>query len=302
VAVDWLKVIFNPSLPTRLAHMVTAAYLTTALTVLGAAAFQALRGRDGDESRVMRRMAIGLIAVLAPLQLVLGDLSGKVALARQPTKVAAIEGWWESGRQPSILIGLPDDRSETTKVLLQTPKGIGSWVVAGDAQANLKGLKAWPRTERPPTVIPFWTFRIMVGLGLLMIAVGWWGAWLWLRGKLDRSRAFQTLAFLAGPSGFLAVLAGWMVTEVGRQPYVVFGALRTADAVSPVPAASVGISLLVFMATYAVVFTAGAVYIGRLLVQGPGPKEGAPEAPEAPGNPLGMASDTAPGARTLAAE
>lgn len=298
VAVDWLKVIFNPSFPSRFAHMVTAAYLTTGMTVLGAASFQALRGHECEESRIMRRMAIGLVAVLAPLQLLIGHESGKVAHEHQPTKVAAMEGWWDTGRQPTILLGWPDDRTETTRVLLETPKGWGSWVVAGDASAELKGLKAWPRQDRPPTLIPFWSFRAMVGLGLLMIGVGFWGAVLWWRGALDRSRIFHTAAFLAGPAGFLAVLCGWMATEVGRQPYVVFGTLRTAEAVSPVPAGSVGGSLLVFMATYAVVFSAGAIYIGRLLVQGPSPQEGPAEAPEPPGNPLGVASDTAPGART----
>jgi cytochrome d ubiquinol oxidase subunit I len=302
VALDWMQVIFNPSFPSRFMHMVTAAYLTTAMTVLGAAGFQALRGHECDESKVMRRMAIGLIAVLAPAQLLIGHESGKVAHEHQPTKVAAMEGWWEGGRQSTILLGWPDDRSETTHVLLQTPKGWGSWVVAGDANAELKGLKSWPREERPPTLIPFWSFRIMVGLGLLMIALGWWGAWLWLRGKLDRHRLFQTAAFLSGPAGFVAVLCGWMATEVGRQPYVVFGALRTAEAVSPVSAAAVGWSLVVFMVTYAIVFSAGAIYIGRLLFRGPGPDEGPAEPKEPPGNPLALALGAASGADPRPAE
>ena len=289
VAVDWLQVIFNPSFPSRFAHMVAAAYLTTAMAVLGAAALQLLRGADTEESRVMRRMAIGLVAVLAPLQLLIGHESGKVAHEHQPTKVAAVEGWWETGRQSTILLGWPDDAAETTHVLLQTPKGWGGWVVTGDAGAVVKGLKAWPRSERPPTLIPFWAFRVMVGMGLLMIAVGLWGAVLWRSGRLERSRLFHWAALLSGPAGFIAVITGWMTAEVGRQPYVVFGALRTADAVSPTPAGAVGASLLVFIVTYAVVFTAGAVYIGRLLIQGPGPAEGPPEAPEPPGNPLAMA-------------
>ena len=289
VAVDWLQVIFNPSFPSRFAHMVAAAYLTTAMAVLGAAALQLLRGADTEESRVMRRMAIGLVAVLAPLQLLIGHESGKVAHEHQPTKVAAVEGWWETGRQSTILLGWPDDAAETTHVLLQTPKGWGGWVVTGDAGAVVKGLKAWPRSERPPTLIPFWAFRVMVGMGLLMIAVGLWGAVLWRSGRLERSRLFHWAALLSGPAGFIAVITGWMTAEVGRQPYVVYGALRTADAVSPTPAGAVGASLLVFIVTYAVVFTAGAVYIGRLLIQGPGPAEGPPEAPEPPGNPLAMA-------------
>jgi len=224
----------------------------------------------------MQRMAIGLVAILAPLQLLIGHESGKVAHEYQPTKVAAMEGWWETGRQPTILIGWPDDRTETTRVLLQTPKGFGSWVVAGDAQAELKGLKAWPKADRPPTLIPFWAFRFMVGLGLLMIGVGLGGAALWATGRLDRSKLFQWAALLSGPSGFGAVICGWMATEVGRQPYVVFGLLRTADAVSPVAAGAVQASLAGFMGVYAIVFSAGVLYICRLLVVGPQPSETEP--------------------------
>ena len=290
VVVDWLQVIFNPSFPSRFAHMVLAAYLTTGMVVLSVAGLQALKGTDSAESRIMRRMAIGLVAVLAPAQLLVGHESGKVAHEHQPTKIAAVEGWWETDRQSTILLGWPDDQAEKTHILLQTPKGWGGWVVTGDVGAVIKGLKEWPREERPPTVLPFWGFRIMVGLGLLMIVVGLWGAFLWWRGRLDGARVFHRVALLSGPAGFVAVLAGWITAEVGRQPYVVFGLLRTADAVSPTPAGSVGASLLVFMVTYAIVFTAGAIYIGRLLVKGPGPEEAPPEAPEAPGNPLGAAN------------
>lgn len=298
VPADWLEVIFNPSFPARFAHMVTAAYLTTALVVLGASGLLALRGRYGPEARVMRRMAIGLIAILAPIQLLFGHESGKVAHEHQPAKVAAMEGWWESGRQATILIGWPDDKAEKTHVLLQTPVGWGGWIVAGDVNAELKGLKAWPRSDRPPSLIPFWAFRIMVGLGLAMIAVGWWGVLLWATRRLDRTRLYDGAALFMGPMGFVAVVCGWLATEVGRQPYVVYGQLRTLDAVSPVGAGSVGTSLLAFMIVYAIVFSAGAIYIGRLLVQGPRPDEDGADAPEPPGNPLAMAHDFAGGAKT----
>ena len=276
IAVDWLKVIFNPSFPSRFAHMVTAAYLTTGMVVLGSSALLAIRGKATAESRTMQRMAIGLVAILAPMQLLIGHESGKVANEYQPTKVAAMEGWWETGRQPTILIGWPDDRTETTKVLLQTPKGFGSWVVAGDAKAELRGLKAWPRADRPPSLIPFWAFRFMVGLGLVMIAVGLTGAVLWATGRLDRSGWFQWAALLAGPSGFMAVIFGWMATEVGRQPYVVYGVLRTINAVSPVAVGAEEASLAGFIIVYAVVFSAGALYIARLLVIGPDASEAEP--------------------------
>ena len=290
IAVDWIKVIFTPSFPTRLAHMVTAAYLTTALTVLGAAGLQQVRNKATPETKVMMRMAIGLIALLAPLQLVIGHESGKVAHEYQPAKVAAMEGWWESGRQPTILLGWPDDRSETTKVLLQTPVGFGSWVVAGDAGAPLRGLKAWPKADRPPSLIPFWAFRIMVGLGLAMIGVGFYGAFLWVRRKLDAARVYPWLTLGTAPAGFLAVVCGWMATEVGRQPFVVYGWLRTRDAISPVAGGAVATSLVGVLVVYSLVFSAGALYIGRLLFAGPSSSDQARDAVAAPGNPLQLAA------------
>lgn len=300
VAVDWLAVIFNPSLPSRLGHMVVAAYLTTALVVLATASWQTLQDRAGVETRVMHRMAIGLIVLLAPAQLLLGHESGRVALEHQPAKIAAMEGWWESGRQPTVLLGWPDEGEERTHVLLETPKGWGSWVVAGDSSAELAGLKSWRPNDRPPVLLPFLSFRIMVGLGLLMIALGVLGVMLWLRGRLDRIGPFHWFALAMGPSGFLAVLTGWIVAEVGRQPYVVYGALRTADAVSPVTTGAVSFSLLVFLVGYAVVFSAGTLYIGRLLARGPAQGEIEPDAGTAPGSPLGalrLVDDEAGGGR-----
>jgi len=290
IAVDWMQVIFNPSFPSRFAHMTAAAYLTTALVVLATASWQALKGRDSAEVKTMRRMAVLLLAIMAPAQLLLGHESGSVALEHQPAKVAAMEGWWESGQQTSILLGWPDDAAEKTHVLLETPVGWGSWVVAGRADAELQGLKAWAPEDRPPTLLPFWSFRIMVGLGLLMILQGGLGALLWWRGRIDSVRPFHWLGVAMGPAGFVAVLAGWIVTEVGRQPYVVYGALRTADAVSPVSTGAVATSLLAFMVAYAIVFSAGALYIGRLTMRGPVPDAQTPEPPPqmqgAPGSPL----------------
>jgi cytochrome d ubiquinol oxidase subunit I len=286
-AVDWIEVIFNPSFPTRFLHMVAAAYLTTGFVVLGAAGWLWLKGKDDAETRVMRRMAIGMIALLAPLQLLIGHESGAVAHEHQPAKVAAMEGWWETrARQPSILFALPDDEAQRNRLEFAIPE-IGSWVVAGDMDAELLGLDAFAPEDRPPVAITFWAFRIMVGLGMAMIGLGLWGAWLWWRGTLDGSSLFQRFAVLMGPSGFVAVLAGWVAAEVGRQPWVVYGALRTAEAVSPVAAGQVGASLLVFMIVYAIVFTAGALYILRLMARGPGSGEVPPErGKRAPGSLL----------------
>ncbi|OYX48225.1 MAG: cytochrome ubiquinol oxidase subunit I [Alphaproteobacteria bacterium 32-64-14] len=287
VATDFMQVIFNPSLPTRLMHMVLAAFLTTAMVVAGASAFGLLKKKALPESRTALRMAILMMALVAPLQLVIGHQSGEVAHRYQPAKVAAMEGWWETqSQQPTLLFGWPDEDAEATHAAIGIP-GMGSWFVAGDANAELQGLKAFAKEDRPPVWITFWAFRVMVGMGLIMIALGLWGATLWFLKRVDGATLYQRALVLAAPSGFIAVLAGWIAAEVGRQPYVVYGVLRTADAVSPVPAGSVATSLLVFMVVYAIVFSAGALYILRLMAAGPDTDEPPPkETSEPPGSPL----------------
>ena len=296
-AVDWMEVIFNASFPTRFMHMVSAAYLTTGFAVLGASGWLWLRGRDDAETRVMRRMAIGMIVLLAPLQMLIGHESGIVTEEYQPAKVAAMEGWWETrAGQPSLLFALPDQEGERNRLEVGIPR-LGSWVVAGDFNAELRGLDAFPPEDRPPVAWVFWGFRVMVGLGLAMIAMGFWGAWLWWRGRLEKSRLFQMAAFAMAPAGFVAVLAGWISAEVGRQPWVVYGVLRTADAVSPVSGGQVASSLLVFMIVYAIVFTAGTLYILRLAARGPGSGETPMErGHQAMRNPLaGVEGEAGPG-------
>ena len=296
-AVDWVEVIFNPSFPSRFMHMVAAAYLTTGFAVLGAAGWLWLKGKDDAETRVMRRMAIGMIVLLAPLQMLIGHESGVVAHEHQPAKVAAMEGWWETrAGQPSILFALPDQAGERNRMEVAIPR-IGSWVVAGDINAELQGLDAFAPEDRPPVAWVFWGFRIMVGLGLAMIGIGLWGAWLWLRRGLEKSRLFQLATLPMALSGFVAVLAGWISAEVGRQPFVVYGVLRTAEAVSPVADGQVAASLLVFMIVYAIVFTAGTLYILRLIAKGPGSGEQPPERGQrAPGSLLAsVTGDAEPG-------
>jgi len=299
VAVDWIEVIFNPSFPTRFLHMVAAAYLTTGFAVLGAAGWLWLKGKDDPETQVMRRMAIGMIVLLAPLQLLIGHESGVVAHEHQPAKVAAMEGWWETrARQPSILFALPDQEGERNRMELAIPD-IGSWVVAGDMDAEIMGLDAFAPEDRPPVAWVFWGFRVMVGLGLAMIGMGLWGTWLWWRRRLEKSRLFQLATVPMAVSGFGAVLAGWVSAEVGRQPYVVYGVLRTADAVSPVDGSQVGASLLVFMVVYAIVFTAGTLYILRHIAKGPGSGELPPQRGDrAPGSLLAAISGEAESARS----
>lgn len=295
VATDYWRVIFNPSMPTRFAHMVAAAYLTTAMVVAGASAFALLSKRAVRESGAAVRMAILMMAIVAPLQIFLGHESGLVALDHQPAKIAAMEAWWNDGAgQPSLLFALPNEREERNDLEIGVP-GAGSIVFGVEAERKLPGLKQFPADQRPPVWIVFWAFRIMVGMGLIMVGLGLIGAFLWFRKELDKTRLYQRALVLAAPSGFVAVLCGWIAAEVGRQPYVVYGVLRTSEAISPVGAGAVSTSLLVFIVAYAIVFSAGALYILRLIAQGPEPEEPPPRThARPPGTPLAAM----PGERT----
>ena len=287
IATSFAEVIFNPSMPSRFAHMVLAAFLTTAMAVAGASAFTMLKQKALPESRTAIRMAILMMAIVAPLQVVVGHESGVVAHEYQPAKVAAMEGWWTTqARQPTHLFAWPDQDAERNHLELSIP-GAGSWFVAGDVDAELQGLDAFAPEDRPPVWITFWSFRVMVAMGMAMVVLGLWGAAAWAFKRLDDAKLYQRALVLAAPSGFIAVLAGWITAEVGRQPYVVYGVMRTADAVSPVPAESVAASLLFFMITYAIVFSAGALYILRLMANGPDTEEAAPTTRQPPGSPLG---------------
>jgi cytochrome bd ubiquinol oxidase subunit I len=305
VAVDWVKVIFNPSFPSRLTHMLVAAFLTTGLVVGAVSAFHVLKDRaKGEkpvgwtESRISLVMAIGLIAVLAPLQLVVGHWSGEVTHKYQPSKTAALEGYWESrADQPLHLFGIPDREAQKNHFEVSIP-GLGNVIQNVPRDEVIQGLDAWPKEDQPPPLIPFFGFRIMVGLGLLMIGLGAWGGWLLWRRRVFDSPWFLRFCVAMGPSGFIAVLAGWMVTEVGRQPWVVYGVLKTRDAVSPVIASQVATSLLAYVTVYAIVFTAGALFILRLMREGPiaAHVEPAPRQQRPPGTPLAKApEDTTPG-------
>lgn len=274
---NWWQVIFNPSFPYRFAHMLAAAYLTTAFIVGGIGAWYMLRGQSVAHGRVMLGMALSLIVWLAPLQMVIGDLHGLNTLKHQPAKVAALEAHWETGSQvPLILFALPDPKAETNHYELAIPK-LGSLILTHDWDGVVKGLKSFPPEDRPNPIIPFFAFRIMVGIGLVMIALGVTGAVLWLTGRLYASRWFLNAMLWASPLGFLAVLAGWFVAEVGRQPFTVYGVLRTADSVSPLPGGSVLTSIILFVLAYGVVFGAGLYYMARLVARGP---EAPPPAPE----------------------
>lgn len=288
IAANFMEVIFNPSLPTRFAHMVLAAFLTTAMVVAGASAFSLLKNKALPESRTALRMAILMMAIVAPMQVVVGHESGVVAHEHQPAKVAAMEGWWTTrSHQPTHLFAWPDQENERNHFEISVP-GMGSWFVAGDSSAELQGLDAFAPQDRPPVWITFWAFRVMVGMGLVMVALGLWGAAAWALKRADQARWYHRTLVLAAPSGFIAVLAGWVSAEVGRQPYVVYGVLRTADVVSPVSTASVATSLILFITVYAIVFSAGALYILRLIGKGPDSDETPPkDTNQPPGTPMG---------------
>jgi cytochrome d ubiquinol oxidase subunit I len=266
---NWLEVIFNPSFPYRFVHMVTAAYLTTAFVVAGIGAYYLRRQRHIQHARVMLGMAMIMAVFVAPLQLLLGDLHGLNTLEHQPAKVSAMEGLWDTQKgAPLVLFGWPDQEEEATKFSLEIPK-LSSLILTHDLDGEVKGLKEWQKDERPPVAWVFWSFRIMVGIGMLMIATGLIALVLFFKKRLFETAWFQYWCMALTPAGFIAVLAGWFVTEIGRQPYVVYGLLRTAEAASPVSASPIAISLLAFVVVYAFVFGAGSYYILKLIAKGP---------------------------------
>jgi cytochrome d ubiquinol oxidase subunit I len=269
IAVDWMAAIFNPSFPYRLVHMVLAAYLTTAFVVGAVGAYHLLLKPDRESARTMFSMAVWMAALVAPVQIFAGDFHGLNTLEYQPAKIAAMEGHFETMRgAPLILFGWPDMRAEATRYAIEIPR-LGSFVLTHDWNGEVKGLKAWPKADRPNSTIVFWSFRLMVGLGVLMVLVGVWSLWLRLRGRLYASRGLLAAAVIMGPSGFIAMLAGWITTEVGRQPYTVYGLLRTSQSVSPIEAPAVAASLVAFIVVYFAVFGAGVFYIIQMMRKSP---------------------------------
>ncbi len=291
---DWWQVIFNPSFPYRFTHMVAAAYLTTAFVVGGVGAWYILRDRCVPHGRVMLGMALSLIVWLAPLQLVIGDMHGLNAREYQPAKIAAVEAHWETRRgAPLVLFAWPDTETESNLYEIAIPK-LGSLVLTHEWDGEVRGLKSFPPEDRPNPIIPFFSFRIMVGIGFLMIALGITGAVLWLMGRLYTTRWYLHAMAWSFPIGFIAVLAGWFVAEVGRQPWVVYNVLRTADAVSPVPGGSVLTTLLLFFVVYGIIFGAGIYYIAQLVRRGPGEIPPVPDAGEGDPSRRPMAAGGAP--------
>jgi cytochrome d ubiquinol oxidase subunit I len=268
---DWMNIVFNPSFPYRLAHMVLAAYLTTCFVIGGVSAWYLAQERFQRRAQMMLRLSVIFASIVVPAQIIAGDLHGLNVRDHQPAKLAAIEAHWESQRgAPLILFALPDEQRETNRFEIRIPH-LGSLILAHDWNGWVQGLASFPRDQRPPVAIPFFAFRVMVAIGVLMLIAAWWGLWLLWRGRLYDSKGLQRLFIALTPAGFIAVLAGWVTTEVGRQPYLVYGLMRTAEGVSPtVTAGGVATSLSLFSLVYLVVFGAGTYYIVRVLRHGPG--------------------------------
>lgn len=266
---SWMEIIFNPSFPYRLFHMVTAAYLTTGFVVGGVGAYYLWRKIYVEHAKIMFVMAMLMAVFVAPVQLLIGHAHGENTMHHQPIKVAAMEGNWETGgNKPLYLFGMPNEETETTDYGITVPNG-ASWILTGSADGEIPGLKDVAKEDRPPVAIVFWSFRVMVGIGMAMIFTGVMAILLFLSKRLFDFRPFQLWCMAMMPSGFIAVLAGWFVTEVGRQPYTVYGALRTGESISPVIAEQVALSLGIFIVVYTLIFGAGSYYILKLIGKGP---------------------------------
>ncbi|MDP4708651.1 MAG: cytochrome ubiquinol oxidase subunit I [Rickettsiaceae bacterium] len=268
---SWIEIIFNPSFPYRLAHMVTAAYLTTAFVVGGIGAYYLFRKVHIPYARVMLGMAMLMAVFIAPLQLFIGDAHGLNTLEHQPRKIAAMEAIWDNETGAGLrLFAIPDQKNQTNHYEVLIPK-LASLILTHDANGTIQGLSNWAPEDQPPVTIIFWSFRVMVAIGLAMILTGVFAVILYFRKRLFDTRWFQYWCMLMTPSGFIAILAGWFVTEVGRQPYVTYGVIRTSDGVSPVISEQIALTLLAFIITYIFIFGAGSYYILKLIGQGPKP-------------------------------
>lgn len=266
--VNWWEIIFNPSFPYRFLHMILATYLTTSFVVGGVSGWYLINNRYKEHAKIMLFMSVFMALVASPIQIFIGDMHGLNTLKHQPAKVAAMEGIWDTTRSVGFnLIGFPDQEAEETKYAIKIPNAT-SLILTHSLDGEVKGLKEWPKDQRPHVSVVFFSFRIMVGIGLLMIATGVVGLYLYVRKKLFTAKWFHYWYILMSPSGFVAVLAGWFVTETGRQPYVVYKFLKTSQVVSPVGGEYIFISLIAFAIVYAIIFGAGLYYILGLIKQG----------------------------------
>src|SRR5580658_672415 len=267
---DWFEIVFSPSFPYRFAHTVSAFYVTTAFVVLGVGAYTVRRGQSSNEGRMMLRLALWFLAIFVPIQVVLGDLHGLNTLEYQPAKLAAIEGLWDGGSGvPASIIGWPDQKEERNIAEIAIPK-LGSLYLTHSWNGAVKGLKDFPPDQRAPVAVVYFAFRIMVGIALLMLAMVACGLFLLWRRRLDDTGWYLKACQFTVCLGFIAVIAGWTTTEVGRQPWTVYGLLRTADSVSPsLTGADVALSLALYVVVYLIMFPTGIALMAGLVRRGP---------------------------------
>jgi cytochrome d ubiquinol oxidase subunit I len=287
---DWVAAVFNPSFPYRLAHMLNAAYLTTGFVVMAVGARYILAGKHIEHARTMMRMAIGLLVIIAPLQLILGDQHGLNTLKHQPIKIAAMEAHWDGSKPADFeIFAWPDEQSGTNRFAISIPHG-ASLIITHSWDGLFPGLSSVPASDRPPVKNVFFAFRIMLAVGFFMIAAAFVGAFLWWRGTLFTARWYLRVMAQCWWIGFVAVISGWVVTESGRQPWIVEGVLRTAEATSPVPNASIALTLALFVIVYGIVFSMGIYYMNRLIAQGPS-KAAVQEPDNFGGSPISATTD-----------
>lgn len=266
---SWFEIVFNPSFPYRFSHMLIAAFLTTSFAVGGVSAWYLLKHKYVKHARIMFTMAMLMAVFVTPVQLLVGDMHGLNTREYQPEKLAAIEGIWDTHKNVGLkLFGIPDMEAEETKYAIEIPHA-GSLILTHSWDGEIKGLKEWPKKDRPFAPLIFFAFRIMVGMGLLMLLTGVFAAILWFRKTIFKTRWFHQWCLLMLPSGFIAILSGWIVTEVGRQPYIVYQVIRTLDAHSPITTPQAATSLLAFIISYIIVFGAGVYYLITLIRKGP---------------------------------
>lgn len=266
---SWLKIIFNPSFPYRFAHMLTAAFLTTAFVVIATGAYYLKQQKFIAHAKKMMLMGLGLATILAPLQILIGHYHAENTLHYQPIKIAAMEANWERGRDKAFhILALPDYKNEKNSFELSVPY-LASLIITGDIHGEVPGLKDVKKADRPPVTLVFYAFRIMVGMGVIMLFTAFMGLFLYWRKKLFTNGLFRIWCILTAPVGFIAVICGWMVTEVGRQPYTVYNVLRTTESISPVAAEQIAFTLLCFVIVYTFIFGAGVFYIFKIIKHGP---------------------------------
>ena len=277
VVKDWLAILFSASLPVRMVHMLTAALLTATLIISGTAARHMLKGNKNAAVKKMLSMSLTALLVVSVFQVAVGDYHGLKVRDHQPEKLAAIEGHWDpvpdGESTPFILFAIPDQENERNHFSIEIPYA-ASLVLTHSLDGKVDHLKKFPKENRPPVGWVFWSFRVMVGLGFLMVLLGAWGVWQRRKSTLGEKPGFLRFAVMMGPSGLISVLAGWFVTEIGRQPWLVYHLMRVEEGHSFTNTATdLTISLTLFVIAYLTVFAFGVTFLFRILRKGPNSTE-----------------------------